>query len=303
MAKQEIFDAINATIAPNNIKGITADSLRNVLTLMAENAGSGSGEGALRVMVPLDMFGDVEATEMDFTPESWETMKLDLEGIIPGISAALDPIIEELFRHNAEVYPLLMEKAAKNEGVMCLLDMSAYVKEMMGAFAMVEGVTISFDAFSMSIPSTAMIIEAEPTEVAAEMDMPMGINIKPLSHNHDIGIQPFTAVELRADGTVRMYIDAYDIDYVHVPENDESVLSDNQKAFNALWKLQGYPDTINEVRANSSTIGKIVYYGYGLVRYFQYDETTGVTSFKQATIADDGSATVTVLGTLNSPTE
>ena len=303
MAKQEILDAINATIAPNNIKGITADSLRNVLTLMAENAGSGSGEGALRVMVPMDLFGTGE-NEMDFTPEYWEQMKVGLGAFLPGISAALDPVVEEIFRHNAEVYPLLMEKGAKNEGVMCLLDMSAWVKEMMGAFAMIEGVTISFNAFSMSCPSTAMIIETEPAEMAAEMGMPTGINIKPLSNNYDMGISPFTTVELRADGTVRMYIDASGIDYVYVPENDEGVLSDNQKATNALWKQQGLSNTIKEVRLCSSTSNysegnKIVASKYGEVHYLQYDKTTGITYLKQATIADDGSVTVTTLGVIN----
>lgn len=306
MAKQEIFDAINATIAPNNIKGITADSLRNVLTLMADNAGSGSGEGALRVMVPVDMFGDADAIEMDFTPELWEQIKVGMDASLPGLSATLDPVVEELFRHNAEVYPLLMEKAAKNEGVMCLLDTSAWAKEFMGAFAMIEGVTISFNAFSLSTPSAAMIIETEPAEMAAEMAIPAGLNIKPLSHNDINGISPFTAVELRADGTVRMYIDAYDIDYVYVPENDEGVLSDNQKALNALWKQQG-SYKINEVllcdsNSNYSHGKTIVASKHGEVHYLQYDETTGITSFKQATIADDGSVTVTVLGTLNSPT-
>lgn len=305
MAKQEVLDAINATVAPNNIKGITADSLRNVLTLMAENAGSGSGEGALRVMVPMDLFNTGE-NEMDFTPELWEQMKVDMDAFLPEISAALDSVVEELFRHNAEVYPLLMEKGAKNEGVMCLLDMSAWIKEMMGAFAMIEGVSISFDAFSVSIPSTAMIIETEPAEMAAEMGMPAGINIKPLSHNDDIGIQPFNAVELRADGSVRMYTDAYEIDYVYVPKNDEGVLSDNQKATNALWKQQGDYSAINEVRlcdsySSYSEGNKIVSSNPGEVHYLQYDKTTGITYFKQATIADDGSVTVSVLGTLNTP--
>lgn len=246
---------------------------------------------------------------MDFTPEYWEQMKVEMNVYAPEISAALDPVVEEIFRHNAEVYTLLMEKAAKNEGVMCLLDMSAWVKEMMGAIAMTEGVTISFNAFSASVPSTAMIIEAEPAEMAAEMDMPTGINIKPLSRNHDIGIYPFTAVELRADGTVRMYIDAYDIDYVYVPENDESVLSDNQKAINALWKQQGLVETITEVRMCFSATGsdsyssgpRAVYVQNGEVHYLQYDKTTGITYFKQAVIADDGSATVTTLGVINPP--
>jgi hypothetical protein len=183
---------------------------------------------------------------------------------------------------------------------MCLLDMSAWVKEFMGVLAMIGGVTISVNAFSASVPSTAMIVETEPAEAAAEMGMPIGINIKPLSYNHDIGIQPFNAVELRADGSVRMYIDASGINYVYVPENDEGVLSDNQKALNALLKQQGDYSAINEVRlcdsySTYSAGNKTVASKPGEVHYLQYDETTGITYFKQATIADDGSVTVTTI--------
>ena len=39
MAKQDVIDAINATIVPNGSKAINADSLRNLLLLMAENMG------------------------------------------------------------------------------------------------------------------------------------------------------------------------------------------------------------------------------------------------------------------------
>lgn len=45
MTKREVLDAINATITPNNMNGITAQSLNNVLTMMVENAGENAGEG------------------------------------------------------------------------------------------------------------------------------------------------------------------------------------------------------------------------------------------------------------------
>lgn len=308
MAKQEIFDAINATIAPNNIKGITADSLRNVLTLMAENAGSGSGEGALRVMLPMDMFGDVEATEMDFTPEYWETVKVEFDSILPGLSAALDPIVEEIFRHNAEVYSMLMEKAAKNEGVMCLLDMSAFVKEMMGVFAMAEGITISFNAFSMSIPSTAMMVEAEPAEIAAEMGMPTGLNITPLLQNNMIGIQPFNAVELRADGSVRMYIDAANIKTLYVPLDNTITLHEGYMASNA--SIYAYSYSFNQIEeiaivteSNSrTTISSIkpLFTNGNNIDYFFYNNN--LCRMYRATVADDGSVTVTTIGVINPPT-
>lgn len=303
MAKQEVLDAINATVAPNNMKGITADSLRNVLTLMAENAGSGSGEGALRVMIPVDLFGD--EVEMDFTPEYWETAKAELEGIISGISATLDPVVEELFRHNAEVYSLLMEKAAKNEGVMCLLDTSAFMKELMGAIAMIDGAAISFNAFSTSSPSLAVIIEAEPAEVFAEFGLPTGINIMPFSHMYDSGT--FNAVELRADGSVRMYIDAANIKTLYVPLDNTITLHEYYMASNA--SVYAYSHSFNQIEeiaivtvSNSrTTLSSInpLFKNSNNIDYFFCNNN--LCRMYRATVADDGSVTVSVLGTLNPP--
>lgn len=41
MNKEELIEAINATIVPNNVKGITAESLANLLTEMVNASGSG----------------------------------------------------------------------------------------------------------------------------------------------------------------------------------------------------------------------------------------------------------------------
>jgi hypothetical protein len=46
MTKREVLDAINATITSNNMNGITAQSLNNVLTMMVENAGEGGNNGS-----------------------------------------------------------------------------------------------------------------------------------------------------------------------------------------------------------------------------------------------------------------
>ena len=45
MTKREVLDAINATITPNNMNGITAQSLNNVLTSMVECTPESSGDG------------------------------------------------------------------------------------------------------------------------------------------------------------------------------------------------------------------------------------------------------------------
>ena len=88
MAKQDIIDAINATIVENGQKGITADSLRNLLIMMTENAGEGggSGDGALRVIVPdLMMIGAMFVDMGEFSPTSHEELKAVAEAEMPGL--------------------------------------------------------------------------------------------------------------------------------------------------------------------------------------------------------------------------
>lgn len=67
MTKEEIIAAIAETIAPNNIKGITADSLANILTEIVNASGeSGGGSGSLMVYIGQL---DLETGEMSQTAE------------------------------------------------------------------------------------------------------------------------------------------------------------------------------------------------------------------------------------------
>lgn len=56
MNKAELIEAINATIAPNGVKGITAESLANILIEMVNAAGGGGG-GSLSVILAGEVFG------------------------------------------------------------------------------------------------------------------------------------------------------------------------------------------------------------------------------------------------------
>lgn len=50
MTQEELYEAIDATIAPNGQRGITAESLAALLKEIAANAGGGgSGQGALKI--------------------------------------------------------------------------------------------------------------------------------------------------------------------------------------------------------------------------------------------------------------
>lgn len=128
MAKQDVLDAINATIAPNNIKGITAESLNNVLTLMTENAGEGGcGDGALRVIVPdMVLLGPEVLSMGELSPVSWEEMKslLEQDGVD---SSEYDAVVKASFEHNANVAQQIIEKAREGKGVSVVLDQTPFL--------------------------------------------------------------------------------------------------------------------------------------------------------------------------------
>ena len=81
MKKEEIIEAINSTIVTNGQKGITAESLANILIEMTSATPEGGGNGSLVVYIPLstDMF-DVDI-----------------------------PLTSEQQSHNAEVYAKCLE--------------------------------------------------------------------------------------------------------------------------------------------------------------------------------------------------
>lgn len=131
MAKQDVLDAINATITPNNVKGITAESLNNVLTMMTENAGEGgSGDGALRVIVPeLIVLGQMMVETGELSPSSWAAMRPELDAsIIGGIDLSeYEEVVNASFAHNANVAQQILAKAKAGQGVSVVLDQTPYI--------------------------------------------------------------------------------------------------------------------------------------------------------------------------------
>jgi hypothetical protein len=128
MAKQDVLDAINATIVPNGTKGITAQSLNNVLTMMTENAGEGGGgDGALRVIVPeILMLGGIFIDLGEISPTSWEEVKLDFEAQFGDALSKYDAAVKASFEHNANIAQQIMEKGKAGQGVSVVLDQTPY---------------------------------------------------------------------------------------------------------------------------------------------------------------------------------
>ena len=152
MAKQDVLDAINATIISNNVKGINADSLRNILTMIVENAGeagSGSGDGALRVVVPESMMlGPLIAEAGELSPSYWAAMRPELESALGGIDLSeYESAVIASFTHNAAVAQQIISKAREGQGVSVILDETPY-------YPAFTNVTIGSD------PESAVMVES-----------------------------------------------------------------------------------------------------------------------------------------------
>jgi hypothetical protein len=146
MAKQDVLDAINATIAPNNIKGITAESLNNVLTMMTENAGEGgSGDGALRIIVPeMMMFGPEFIHIGEFSPTSWEEMKSNFEQATGVDLSEYDAAVKASFEHNANIAQQILEKGKAGQGVSVVLDQTPYFPAVINVSFQMEPEMVAF---------------------------------------------------------------------------------------------------------------------------------------------------------------
>ena len=105
MNKEEIIEAINSTIVTNGQKGITAESLANILIEMASATPEGGGNGSLVVYIP-------------FTTDTL------------GVDA---PLTSEQQSHNAEVYAKCLE-CFNNDVTLpsILFDLSSGYEVLMG---------------------------------------------------------------------------------------------------------------------------------------------------------------------------
>lgn len=300
MAKQDVLDAINATIVENGQKGITAQALNNVLTMMAENAGEGgSGDGALRVMFPMDFFGTGEITT--FTPEYWDALKVEIDAEIPGMADALSPVIAEMFTHNAAVYQQLLEKGSNKEGVLCLIDASASYAATYGVMAESCGMTLESLLLSSSEPASATVFVSEPADAL----FPNLVHIRPLNpatNDFVTTLGNWGSLELHADGSMTLLPKDTAI---YVPSADDQTLSEVQKAINASILL----DNVTEIKFVNTNGGILWVTGNVLARdtsnnILFYAVTnalsvgTSALAIYKVEISSDGSVTNTLVSNL-----
>lgn len=122
MTQEELYEAIDATIAPNGQRGITAESLAALLKDIAANAG-GSGQGALRVYT---------MQEQGLTLELLEQLNSMLPSMSPRVSALLEA--------NAAVYnQIVTGLMAREPAPIVVLDMGMGGNVMLDAMAEMVG--------------------------------------------------------------------------------------------------------------------------------------------------------------------
>lgn len=131
MTKQDVLDAINATMVPNGIKAINADSIRNLLTMIMDfvGEGGGSGDGALRVIVPeLQVLGPVIVEAGEFSPTSYAAAKEAMDAEMSGLDwSEYDAAVTAAFEHNAAVVQQLIAWAKTGQGISVVLDQTPLI--------------------------------------------------------------------------------------------------------------------------------------------------------------------------------
>ena len=317
MAKQDVLDAINATIVENGQKGITAQALNNVLTMMTENAGEGggSGDGVLRIMVPDILFlapacFGSEAIGDGFTPETWTLVQSELESVISSADlsdaekelfetylTSMNEIVPAMFAHNAKVYTELLAKAKSKEGVMVLFDQSA---SFAPAFVLLSMMSVDLD-ISLSNPATCYIMSSDDTGEIM-------IALIPIIDGDDI-YNSGRQFSLNPDGSIVSESPSYQL---YLPDSDivlnnEQMLSNQMVASNLS---AGDIIDLSNVKiysiANASSplpvlaTFSIIEYTTGSTCTFRF--LKGLNLLQTSVSAEDGSTVTELVGTLNAPT-
>lgn len=96
MTKQELLDAINSTIATNGVKGITAESLANILTEIVNAApeGGSGGSGGNIVKICLNQHVGLELTDEELVSNADAYVRL-LNGDCDTVVGYYDAVIED----------------------------------------------------------------------------------------------------------------------------------------------------------------------------------------------------------------
>lgn len=298
MSKQELLESINSTIVKNGNKGITAETLSNVLIEMVESSGegggSGSGDGALRIKM-CDSLLSMDAFEGSFTPENLEALGPMLEMEVPGaLESDWYKTLLSAFEHNAKVYQKLLEKTNNYEGTFVIADFSETTAAAYKLFGEITGEDFSDIKVSFSCIGPAVGMMGVPL---GESDM-IGAYV---TNNEDIAM----SIILHPNGGIE-YVNESTVKTVYVNAGGE--LDDFEKSENTNFSTDLYNKDVSILTTpiciykklsseSSANYVSILYYGEDHFMFISYEDGSAV--LQNCTISADGEATITTCFTFN----
>lgn len=305
MAKKDVHEAIDATMVPNGVKAINADSVRNLLHMMTDNAGEGGGDGGVKVYaLPPDaiyeMTGEAGGT-VEMTPESWAEIKAMAEEMNPGfITPEFDTAMEEAFAANAEVYKTMMQKATEGVSTFGFVDMGKLLK---AALALEDPGLADAINYSAAFVASVVAFDMAGLEKVVTF-IPLGVE--------GMGMGKGLGLTLLPDGGYAwedMSIDSAPYT-LNVPAEGvtlpDSYRHENIQIIDAgfgatgadfhIWNINSADSdgTVSESSGGRFLIHEVIQFEGFL--YFDGLE------LKKCTIDSEGNATIAVVGTLNAPT-
>lgn len=308
MAKKEVHEAIDATMVPNGVKAINADSVRNLLHMMTDNAGEGGGgDGGVKVYalppdIVYEIFGGAE-----MTPESWAELKAMAEETNPDfvIAPELDAAMEEAFAANAEVYKTMMQKAKDNTSTYAMID----VGKLMEAFVIMEQPEYgSMINYSAGVLASAMAADLAGFNRYVQF-LPFALG----SAMGEAGIDNLMLTLLPNGGYIweDAYAPAESADYnLNIPVEGATLPEGYYKEENLLIRNAGYNavgKSISIWHVDPSASAGTVVTSAGRYLIHEVIESEGFLYFdgldlKKCMIDEEGNATIAVVGSLNAPT-
>jgi hypothetical protein len=287
---------------------------------MVNNAGEGgSGDGALRIMVPDAMLGIHEGfiTAGEFSPTIWEQMKAAADSPVPVDIAAWDETFSACFAHNAEVYQSILTKVESHEGTFAILDQSL---SMAASYKMMVDLELpgAIEKIDVSLGQLALCagMHIMPAEGYEEMLGPEGepmIMITPLHGQPEVDTYPpELMMMLMPDGSIIFDGSTLTSYQFYIPESSDVSLTSEQKSANRSFKSYGQHSDFSWDNVEVFFVSSSGYADeYSRVSFVSYDRNSESpyycyfqgTALMKATLASDGSVSVETLGVLTVPTE
>jgi hypothetical protein len=337
MKKSEILQAIDSTITSNNKKGISGDSLANILREITNVAGDGNGGGgggvnAFVFKIPL-FVGEAVSTIFGEEPMiAWNKYVYDLSidaiaemmqeelGIENYLETPIHQALLDSIEHNERVISELIEHYRNGQTVSNIkVDVTPGLKE---AYEIMYGDLDIFGIYEMSFSYEAIMAEEAPIadgvqaisilgagqhRRAVEWNMPPSIAISSIPNLENL---PEEYIEYFSM-THNMVCLGYQIDYslpvVYI--NNGNTSEDNVSSNKMFYGTQhnGYFDTQISLIYNENLTKKVGVFGVYIEDenspyYYSSYFIEGLTVNK-LTVTDDGIATVTVVGTLTEENE